>query len=652
MPFFELRSFGPFTLDLARSQLHRGKIEIRMQPQPFRLLVLLTSRPGELITREEIQKELWEPDTFVDFEQGLNYAIRRVREALNDSGSTPVYLKTEPKRGYRFIGLVHRTTAPSEAQPTAGPGAAVALLPAVSHAFSPSSVLSPVASLPLQPTQTGDLTRVHPARRRWWIALLLTMLLVGGVLASYLTMKHNRPISIAVLPIKNLTGKSENGALADNITDALEAQLRMLSGGRMRIVAGGPSGSQEGQHEDPEITGRALGVTFVLQGTIHSVQNGNGVTLQLQLIRSSDGVAAWSRWDESDSARMLSESDELAAEILTSRAVGGAPLRAVSTYISPSPIARAAFEQGKRAFRERSRESLNASVDDFKTAIQADPKYADAFAQLAMAYEQLGGYGWLAQREAKERAGSAVEEALLLNPRLPDAHVARAYKEWFYDWDWTAAAEDFKQALRTEPANVDALHWYALVLATQGHPKEAKENLELALQLEPRSKTLRTNRGWLDYLDRDFAGAATRMEGVLQEDRYFYAARLKLWAACTASGDLDNAVRQLGSISLDLLNPEERSALDETYRQHGYKAALRAWVAETTDLKGFSLFEAQMAVASGDHDAAVRVLLKGYADHDGWMVFVPMDPLVQSVLSDPRLAGLRSSLERGQGKRS
>ena len=77
----------------------------------------------------------------------------------------------------------------------------------------------------------------------------------------------------------------------------------------------------------------------------------------------------------------------------------------------------------------------------------------------------------------------------------------------------------------------------------------------------------------------------------------------------------------------------------------------QAWSNETGEnLKGFSLFEAQMAVASGNRDAAIRVLLKGYADHDGWMVFVPMDPLVQPLLNDPRLASLRASLMRGQGK--
>ena len=102
--------FGTFQLDLEAGQLLRNGRVVKLKPQPFKLLQLLATRPGELLTREEIRIVLWGADTFVDFEQGVNTAVRQIREALNDDAERPLYLETVPKRGYRFIGPVDRAT--------------------------------------------------------------------------------------------------------------------------------------------------------------------------------------------------------------------------------------------------------------------------------------------------------------------------------------------------------------------------------------------------------------------------------------------------------------------------------------------------------------------------------------------------------------
>ena len=98
--------FGSFELDLHTERLLKNGRLVRLQPQPFKLLRLLTSQPGKLITREEIQAALWTNDTFVDFEQGVNFAIKQVREALGDRAENSIYVETVPKRGYRFIAPV------------------------------------------------------------------------------------------------------------------------------------------------------------------------------------------------------------------------------------------------------------------------------------------------------------------------------------------------------------------------------------------------------------------------------------------------------------------------------------------------------------------------------------------------------------------
>jgi DNA-binding winged helix-turn-helix (wHTH) protein len=104
--------FGTFQLDTQAGQLLKNGRVVRLKPQPLRLLQLLISRPGELVTRDEIRDLLWGTDTFVDFEQGMNTAVRQIREALGDDAETPVFVETVPKRGYRFIAPVDAGAPP------------------------------------------------------------------------------------------------------------------------------------------------------------------------------------------------------------------------------------------------------------------------------------------------------------------------------------------------------------------------------------------------------------------------------------------------------------------------------------------------------------------------------------------------------------
>ena len=109
-----VRRFGSFELDLEAERLLKNGRTIRIQPQPYRLLCLLTNRPGLLVTREEIQAALWAGDTFVDFDQGVNFAVKQVRDALGDRAEDSLYVQTVPKRGYRFLAPVDEGPEPVE----------------------------------------------------------------------------------------------------------------------------------------------------------------------------------------------------------------------------------------------------------------------------------------------------------------------------------------------------------------------------------------------------------------------------------------------------------------------------------------------------------------------------------------------------------
>ena len=115
----EIRRFGSFELDIDAAELRRDGLRVRLQPQPFKLLLLLTSRPGTLFTRNDIRTALWPDGTFVDFDQSVNFAIRQIRDALSDSADKPVYVETLPRQGYRFVAPVQLegSAAPAQTPP-------------------------------------------------------------------------------------------------------------------------------------------------------------------------------------------------------------------------------------------------------------------------------------------------------------------------------------------------------------------------------------------------------------------------------------------------------------------------------------------------------------------------------------------------------
>src|SRR6202047_4351835 len=146
--------FGPFEVDLHTHELWKYGTRIRLVGQPFEILALLLSKPGELVTREELRGRLWPGDTFVDFNHGLNAAVNKLRDVLCDSADTPKYIETLPRRGYRFVAPVESVTPPSTGEGIEieekwfAPTTQQALIEAPSAALGGEGLVAPVAVQP------------------------------------------------------------------------------------------------------------------------------------------------------------------------------------------------------------------------------------------------------------------------------------------------------------------------------------------------------------------------------------------------------------------------------------------------------------------------------------------------------------------------
>lgn len=257
--------FGEFTVDLAAGEVHRNGVKVRLQELPFRVLAELASRPGEVVTRDELRARLWDASTFVDAEAGLNTAIAKLREALGDSADAPKFIETLPKRGYRFIASVQ------------GP----AVVQGPTGVQGPTVVQSP----------RGKFLGLAFAS----IALLLVVVTIVFVVRT-----AREKTTIAVVLFHNETGNPDLDRLAQQLTDATVVAL--TANPRYAIIGNAPILRTPRIFEDLKKIGDELNAEYVLIGQLQnpglpagaSAQAG-GLTLRVHFISTSDQKHLWAK---------------------------------------------------------------------------------------------------------------------------------------------------------------------------------------------------------------------------------------------------------------------------------------------------------------------------------------------------------------------
>jgi len=277
-PYRRLR-FGVFEMDLRTGELRKHGMQVRLQRQPFQVLAMLLEHPGEVVTREELQRNLWPADTFVDFDHGLNKAINKIRDALGDSAEIPRFLETVSRRGYRFLAEVKHVDDSSVAVPT--PGREVLAEPQ-------GSDLAKAAS---QPAAHKRFATSRTSRRLGAILALFLVILAASAL--YL---RNRPSSslirsLAVLPLESLSGDASQDYFADGMTDELITDLGQISA--LRVISRTSVMSYKRVRKPLPQIARELNVDGIVEGTV--LRSGNQVRITAQLIKASDDKHLWAR---------------------------------------------------------------------------------------------------------------------------------------------------------------------------------------------------------------------------------------------------------------------------------------------------------------------------------------------------------------------
>jgi TolB-like protein/DNA-binding winged helix-turn-helix (wHTH) protein/Flp pilus assembly protein TadD len=522
--------FGVFEADRQLGVLTRQGKRVALQDLPFRALVMLLERPGQLVTREEMHQQLW-PRAVVDFDHGLNKAINKIRDVLGDSAANPRFVETVARRGYRFLADVTAVDAPGATSETSPP------FP-VSPAPSPATTTTlPVGAKP---------TLNAPLWKRPAVVLAVVLALSTAVWVFFAARHVPPPVrSLAVLPLQNLSGDSSQDYFADGMTDELIAQLGQIRA--LRVISRTSAMDYKNAHKSLADIARELGVQAIVEGSV--VSSGPRVRISAQLIRVPDDEHIWGNSYEGDLHDTLKLQNEVARAIAAQVRVTLSPHEQTALQQSRpiDPQAHEAYLKGRYFWNKRTGADLESAIDYFNNAVAVDPGYAQAYAGLADSYALAGDweYGLLAPQEAWPKAIQAAKKALELDENLGEAHASLAFALDLFAWDWSGAETEYQRALALSPNYATAHDWHAFHLLVVGRNGEAIAELRTAENLDPLSLIIGADIADALCIAHLYDESIAQSNRTLAMDPNFAVAHYELGQALQQKNQHDQAIAHL-----------------------------------------------------------------------------------------------------------
>jgi eukaryotic-like serine/threonine-protein kinase len=454
--------FGPYEVDLRSGEVHKHGIRLKLQDQPFQVLAILLEHPGEVVTRDELRQKLWPADTFVDFDTGLNSAIKKLRDVLSDSADEPRYIETLPRRGYRFIAPVENGPQPASAP--------------VELRVVPVPV--PALREPRQPWY----------QRRIFVAAGIAALLVVAALVTWRVF-FARPVltEADVILVASFVNKTGDPIFDNSLDKALEVKLAespflsLFSEANvretLRMMRHDPNervtpelGIEICKRQGlkalvvPEIA--AVGNTYLITLEAIDARNQKPIARRQEVAESKDKVVAALGKAGSQLRRQLGES-------LSSLEKFNTPLDLATTS---SLEALLAYRTGQTQYRSGKRRE---SIPFFERAVELDPQFCSAYNMLGSAYHAIGD-------------GQASRENFAKAFELKDRHLTQ--EENFqttalYDSAITGNLEKETTVLilykEAYPRSVSAYNLLGIAYAQQGRTEEALQNFNWAIAHSP-----------------------------------------------------------------------------------------------------------------------------------------------------------------------
>jgi len=639
---------GLFEIDLASGQLHKNGRKLPLQEQPFRVLAILLDRPGEVVTRQELQARVWPADTYVGFDEGLNTAIRKLRTAFGDSAGNPRFIETLPRRGYRFIAPVTETT-------TANGLPAIANVAGIreDNAIADSEE---AVSLP-------DYSALAPEGGKWpWkTAVLMTAFLVLALtVVAYVMRKHSSPGSgpakrsmLAILPFQNLSNDPGQEYLSDGLTEETITDLGQLSPENLGVIA--RTSAMAYKHTDKTIgqIGRELGVDYILEGSVR--REGGKARVSAQLIRVSDQTHLWAENYDRELADMLDVQNDLGRSIAEQVSANLTPQRQIelSKKHIVNPEAYDLYLKGRFYWNQRTPGAIKESIGYFVQATAKDPNFALAYAGLADAYNISNVVGLYSPSESFPQAREAAMRAIQLDPSLAEAHAALGMEKSHYEFDLPGAEREFLKALEVNPNSPYAHLFYSnCFLLPMGRKAQAIAENRRAVEIDPLSLPINNFLGMTYMMAGDDDSAYRQFQHTIAMDPSFPLAHEYFSWFLTTTGRYEESIKEKekGDV-LSGASPEQAAAeaivMEKAFKSGGEKRfwqkdlelELKAGQQPGASASPFML-AADYAMA-GQTDKAFEYLEKSYEEREGQdLTLLKFDPSYKNLRSDPRFSAM------------
>jgi TolB-like protein/DNA-binding winged helix-turn-helix (wHTH) protein len=618
-----------FELDPRAWELRNADAPVRLERIPMQILLFLVEQRGQLVSREAIVERVWGKSAFLDTDNSINGAIRKIRAALHDDPEHPQFIQTVTGCGYRFIA------------------------PLIQPAPTP-----PPLVVSTEPERTPPLPAAPPHRStaKWWAISALALVALGGEIAWFLQFSHPSPSSastaprgviLAVLPLTNLTGDPSQEYFSDGLTEELIAQLGNSDPKHLGVIARTSVMRYKNTHESVQQIAHDLQAQYVLEGSVR--RDDGSVRVTAQLVRASDQAHVWAQQYDRTMTSVLSVQGDIARRIAEeirgtiSEPPSGTAGAAAKVAQAGPVVALPATDLTQQAhyfLDKRSAAGLQKALVYFQQAIEKDGRSAPAYAGLSATYILMSNYGLGPPRQYMTRARAAAVHALELDPNSTAAHSALGIIAKDYDYDARTAEREYRRALELNPNDATAHQWYADLLAAQGHFGDALAENERALTLEPQSVAMRVDHGLILHFARQDARAVDAFRAVLAMDPGNIRAHVMI-QSLAQQGNVQDALAQLADWRRVDANPWQFATEAYVYGLAG--DAARAGGAlqemERTNLeKGWDVLpmRALAYVGMGDKTRLFETLETAYTERASFLTFLGVDPAYDPVRDDPR----------------
>jgi TolB-like protein/Tfp pilus assembly protein PilF len=446
-----------------------------------------------------------------------------------------------------------------------------------------------------------------------------------------------------VLPLENLSGDPEQEYFADGLTEELITKLARISA--LRVLSRTTAMHYKGVRKPlPEIA-RELQVEGVVEGTV--LRSGDRVRISAQLIHAPTDTHLWAESYERELRDVLALQSEIAQAIAREVQVKVTPEeQAHISQVRPvEPAAYEAYLKGRYYWNQRSGGGLSKGAECFQQAIEKDPGYAMAWAGLADCASSAGWFGFLSPAEGCGKGKRLALKALELDPGLAEAHCSLGWATVHYDYDFLTAEREYQRSIELNPSYATAHQWYGLLLSAVGRFEQACNEVEHAIHLDPPSAIITASLGWVYWISRQYERQFEQLNKTLELDPNFIAAYWGLGLVHLAHSKFEEAIAKMQkAVEVSRGSSLPIGLLGEAYAAADCKDQAQKVLDQLMEISKHKYVTpyiiARIYSALDNKDEAFQWLERAYLEHSVWMVFLNVDPRLDSLRSDARFDGL------------